>query len=448
MKFLATGFNYQTMPGALQEALNLSQSNLPNAVSALENSVGRGVVLATCNRLEVYTFVDSRLDAQEVADTFWRRHFDTPQLSNLRPYMYVMEQGPAIRHLFRVTASLDSLILGESEILGQVREAYSYFSKRGLAGGSIAKVFHEALRVGKRVRTETQIGRNPLSVSRACVQILKQSIGNIASCKAVILGAGNAGRLAALALKDSGVTDLVLTNRTLGHAEILAGELGAHSVSIEQLPRLISETDILISATGSPDWLIDRSIVSGSRLDVRSSPLMLVDLGIPRDIDPSVSELDNVLLYTIDDLHLIADSNRLERQLEGEKAEIIVEEEVIKFTRWINSQSVRPTIKMIRNKVETYRQGELLKLFSRVPRLSETEKEQIESMSKALVKKVLHDPTTILANGHDPSLSQMARVLFGLEGRKDVEANPHGQRNGLARKASDEVLADERNVGK
>lgn len=445
LKFLAAGFNYQSVPGALQEALNLSQSKLPETVKSLHSSLGRGVILATCNRLEIYTSVDSSTNGQEVIDAFWQRHFGT-QFHALRPYMYVLEQERAIRHIFRVAASLDSLILGESEILGQVRDAYSYFSNHGLAGGSIAKLFHESLRVGKRVRTETQIGKNPLSVSRACVQILKQSVGNIAACKAVILGAGDAGRLAALALKDSGVTDLILTNRTLAHAESLAEELGVRSVPIEQLPYWISHTDILVSATGSPDWLIDRSIVAESRRKIPASPLMLVDLGIPHDIDPSVSQLDNVSLYTIDDLQLIAESNRLERESEGEKAEIIVEEEVIKFRRWINAQRVQPTIKMIRDKAETSRKNELLKLFSRNPDLSDHEKKQIESMSKALVKKVLHDPTLALSNGHDPSLSNLARTLFGLEGDKELQAERCWKRNGLPPDSSSEVLSDERNV--
>ena len=268
----------------------------------------------------------------------------------LAPYMNYYQQEKAVAHLFRVSAGLDSMILGESQILGQVRNAYGAATRAGTAGGVMAKLFHQALRVGKRARRDTGIGRNALSVSRACVKLAHRALGDLRGRRVMVVGVGEAGKLAARALEENGVGDIVVTNRTLERAQELAEELGGRAVPFDQWVSLLEEVDIVVSCTGSPGYVLTLEIARQALERRRSAegarrsptdPVFLIDIAVPRDIDPRVRQLENAHLYDIDDLETVSEANRRERAREAEKVEAIIGEEVTRFMEWWESPGGR-----------------------------------------------------------------------------------------------------------
>ncbi len=414
MHITVTGLNHRTAPLATRETLSLSRAQLPQALDTLRQVLGRGVLLATCNRTEVYTVANESDDSQAALHSFIERQFGV-EMADLEPHLYKYEHGGAVTHLYRVASSLDSLIIGESEVLGQVREAYSAATKEGTAGGVLAKMFHEALRVGKRVRTETAIGRNALSVSRACVEVARRAFGDLRHKQALVIGVGDAGRLAARALRDAGVSSLVIANRTMAHAQDLAEQMEAQVAPLEDLPSLLREADIVVSSTGAPDFMVTEQLVAGARAQRPERPLFLFDVAVPRDIDPAVAELAGVELYTMYDLEFVAETNRREREAEATKAEVIIQEEVARFQTWWDSLEARPTIAAMRRGAESVRAAEVERVLASLPELSAQGRRRIEAMSKALVKKVLHNPTRSLNERKEEAFVQVVRELFGLD---------------------------------
>ena len=415
MHIVATGLNHRTAPLSVRESLSLSRDQLSPALALLKQQLGHGVVLSTCNRTEVYTVAPDRHRGAAALNSFLERQFGV-SIEHIQPYLYTLEQAAAVEHLFRVTASLDSLIIGESEILGQVRDAYSLASKHGTAGGVLAKLFHAALRVGKRARTETTIGRNALSISRACVEVARRTLGDLAHRRALVVGVGDAGRLAARALKDAGVESLVLTNRTLAHAQELADQLEAEVAPLDELPMLIQQADLVISSTGAPDFMVAAATVAEAMVARLDRPLFIIDMAMPRDIDPNAAQLSGVFLYSMEDLETAAEANRKEREGEALKVAGIVHEEMARFQHWWESLAVRPTIAAIRHQAEAIRAGEVQRALQALgAQLSGEDRARIEAMSKALIKKVLHQPTRSLYDRRDGALTQAAREIFGLD---------------------------------
>ena len=414
MRILLTGLSHNTAPLAVRESLSLTREQTPPALDSLKAHAGRGVILATCNRTEVYTVSRDPEQGHAALDAFLEEQFgvDLPQV---RPYLYSMEHDAAVEHLYRVASGLDSLILGESEILGQVRDAFGSASRQGAAHGVLAHVFHSAIRTGRRARTETAIGRNALSVSRACVELARRSLGELAMRRALIVGVGEASRLAAQALRDAGVGSLVVTNRTWSHAEELARELGGLVAPLEELPSLMAEADIVITSTGAPDFVITRDDIEDAVAGRGSGTLLIVDIAVPRDVEPAAATVPNVRLYTLDDLEAIAEANRRERRAEVHKVERIVTEELGKFRTWWDARGVTPTIASIRRRAEAMRAAETERTLSRMDGLPPEQAERIEAMTKALVKKLLHDPTRTLRERNDEWFTQSAREIFGLD---------------------------------
>ena len=414
MPILVMGLNHRTAPLGARESVSLGRAELPDALARLKLEMDRGVLLATCNRTEVYTLAQDAEHGRRSLAGFIERQFGV-NLADLEPYLYTLEQEPAVEHLFRVATGLDSLIIGESEILGQVREAYSAATKYGTAGGPLTRLFHEALRVGKRARSETAIGRNALSVSRACVEMARRALGDLRGRHAVVVGVGDAGQLAARALKDAGLTSLTITNRTLAHAEEMAEQLDAEVAPLDELPKLLTQADVVISSTGAPDFMLSEALVREAMADRPSRPLFLIDIAVPRDVDPLVAALPDVHLYTMYDLEMVAEANRQEREAAALHVEAIVVEEVDRFQSWWSSLAVTPTISAIRHQAEARRADEVRRALAKLTGLSTEERERIEAMSKALVKKLLHNPTRALRSRKDQPFTQAARELFGLD---------------------------------
>ena len=412
MKILAIGVNHQTANLALREQLAVGPEEMNEALETMRLRVGNGVILSTCNRSEVYGLMPTVAKGAESLKGFLTAYHRVAR-RDIEPHLYVYSQRKAVRHLFRVASGLDSLILGEAQILGQVRDAYGAASRAGLAGGTLARLFHHALRVGKRARRETNIGRNALSVSRAAVELARRALGDLSNKRVLVVGLGDAGRLTAQALSDAGVADITVTNRTYQRAVDMANQLGGRAVPMDDLDEMMEETDIVVSATGSPGYVITPEMVARARVS-NDRPLFLIDIAVPRDIDPAVKAIPEVHLYDIDDLEIVAEANRRLREQEAQKVEGIVEEEVAQFMEWLSSLEVIPTVAAIRERADTIRAQELTRVLKRLPDLDLEEQRKLAAFSKALVKKLMHQPIASLKETRNPAHTQATRELFDL----------------------------------
>ena len=411
MGIIVTGLNHRNSTFSVREALALTNEQLSGALEQLRDYIDHGVILSTCNRTEIYTTSTNQKNASLSIDRFIECQFGV-KADQLGESLYKFEDEKAVEHLYRVAGSLDSLILGESEILGQVRHAYSVASEAGLASGVLAHVFHNALRVGKRVRTETNIGRNALSVSRAAIETAKRIMDDLQSIKGIIVGAGDASRLAGQALNDAGVSNLVVVNRTEAHGQFLANQLGGTTAPFSDLDALIETSDLIVSATGAQGQIVNAHAVEIAMKHRVSRPLVILDMAMPRDIDPNVAKIPGVHLFTMYDLELVAEENRKERALEAIKAESIVQLEMNQFREWWRTQAVIPTIKSIRNHVESVRKNETSRSLNKLSELSDEQREVIEKLTKSIVTKILDQPTRKLKDRNDQRLTQAARELF------------------------------------
>ena len=413
MEFLVVGLNHRTAPLEVREKLSITKARMPDALEAMSAYVDQGVILSTCNRSEVYTIGPEKHLGENV-EGFFSDYFDIPP-ADIDSYLYTYHHEDSIHHLFRVSSSLDSMILGEGQILRQVRDAFEGASQAKMVQGSLSHLFHQAIRVGKKVRRETAISRNALSVSRACVELARLLLGDLRELKVMVIGAGDAGKLAARALRDAGVGEMVVTNRTYQRAAELARDLDGEAAPFEDMPRVLQDTDIAISSTGSPEYVLEGEAVSRAMSYRPHRPLFLIDIAVPRDIGPEVSRIDNVYLYNIDDLESISEANRLQREQEAQKAEVIVAHEVKQFLHWYDTLDVVPTVKALRQQAEEIRERELAKLLGRMDhQLTEKELWSLEAMSRAIVKKLLHEPTAYLKDRPSPDKVRLARELFSL----------------------------------
>jgi glutamyl-tRNA reductase len=407
-----TGLSHRTAPLATRESVSFTRDQLPEALETLKDIAGRGVVVSTCNRTEVYTVARDGETGRDALDAFFASISGN---SDLAPHLYTLEHEDAVKHLYRVASSLDSLIIGESEILGQVRDAFGVASRHGAAAGVLAHVFHSALRTGKRARSETAISRNALSTSRACVEISRRAMGDLSQRRALIVGVGEASKLAAQALRDAGIASIRIANRTLANALDLSKALSADVTTLDQLPELIGESDIVVTSTGAPDFLIDPKMMYEAMSHRQGQPLLMIDLAVPRDVHPLVGEIEGITLQTMDDLESIAEANRRDRETEALKVESIVDEEMHRFIEWWATRGMTPTIAGIRHRAEEIRAAEVEKTIAHTEGLTVEHAERLQAMTKSLVKKLLHDPTKVLRDRNDESFTQAARELFALD---------------------------------
>ncbi|MBI4337901.1 MAG: glutamyl-tRNA reductase [Chloroflexi bacterium] len=413
MKLLVVGLSHQTAPLEVRERAAVPAQRLPEAVAKLGGLLGQAVLLSTCNRTECYTLTDTPDQTATAIGRFLAKLADEP-LFFLDQSLYRHQHSKAVRHLFRVAAGLDSQIVGESEVLGQIRAAFSAAVGAGAVRHPLSRAFHCALRAGKRVRRETEIGRHPLSVSGACVELARRTLGDLGQRHALVVGAGEAGTLAARALRSSGIGGLVVTSRTYDHALTLAEELRCQAVPFEELDTALGEAEIVVTAAGTPRYILTPERLVTARNGHRGDPLLLLDIALPRDVDPRMGELPNVVLRDMDDLEAVAETNRALRQQEVQQAEAIVEEETADFLAWWDSLKVVPTIAALHRKALGIQQREMAKAHRHLNNLSPEQQAVVAAMSRALVKKLLHEPITALKHTPDPQHLEMVRSLFGL----------------------------------
>ena len=430
MSFLVLGLNHRTAALDLREQLTIEKEQLAPSLDLLSRYVKHGVIVSTCNRLEIYTYDRNEPSDRQVPDLVQRiGDFLTASSgvagTDLEEHLYHMEGEDCARHLFQVAAGLDSMVVGERQVLGQLRSAFSTASLEGHARGPLSRLFHQALRTGRRVHRETDISRHSRSVSQAAVQLARGILGDLAQRRALVIGAGDAGRLVARSFSDAGLRRATVVNRTHWRAEQLAQELGGVAASFDDLARELTEADVVISSSGSPGYLLEVDIVREAMRSRQRRPLLIVDIAVPRDVDPLVAELEGVQLYDIDSLQLAAEADAGALGEAIDSAQLIVDEETNRFADWWERLDAVPLVARIRQNAEEIRRQELArtwrKLVDNWP-LDSSEAgrdqlaEQLNAMTSAIVKKLLHHPTLYLKELKDPAQQELVQHIFNLDG--------------------------------
>lgn len=402
--FLLVGLSHRTAPVEIRERFSINKENLIQTLFSLREAVAECIILSTCNRTEVYSITnDARACGDEIRRFMAQRQGVAHE--EAAPYWYEKTGMDAARHLFNVSSGLDSMILGEPQILGQVREALSAASKiePGRVPLTLSRLFHRALGAGRRVREETEIGRSAASVGTAAVRLAQRLKGDLRNCRVLLIGAGQAGQLAACALKAAGVEDLTVANRTIERGQDLAQKMGCSAISISELPDELSRADMVVSATDAAGFVVTAAMVRDADRPLGASPLLLLDLAVPRDIEPQVSALPNVKLFDIDHLRSI-DPMSPNGGPAGEgaalaKAERIVEEEVSKFRNWCLSLQAVPRIRRLQEEAEAIRQREMARSLKKMSGFTGQQMAVVDTLTRSIVKKLLSDPIASLKAG-------------------------------------------------
>ena len=428
MRLFAIGVTHRTAPVELRECVDFARTGLEPALSALTSrGVAReAVVLSTCNRAEIYAVTDDDR-AGDAVGRFIGEYHRVPW-DRLAPHVFQHRGSQAADHLFRVAAGLDSLVVGEPQILGQVKEAFATANGLKYTGAVTHRLFTSAFSVGKRVRSETGLGEGAVSVSYAAIALAKKIFGDLTGLEVLILGAGEMAKLTGVHLQAQRVRRLTIASRTASASEALAREVGGRAVSWSHLPDALADADIVISATGASDPVLTRARVEETMRPRRSRPLFIIDIAVPRDVEPGVGDLDQVFLYNIDDLRMIVKENLARRTAELERAEQIVTEEVARFAAWMQSREIIPTVIALRQRFETVRRAELARLESKLAGLPPDARARIDEITHLIVEKLLLTPTEQLKSLTDEALmvsySDALNRLFGLaadEGGNAVE---------------------------
>ncbi len=425
---LLLGVNHKTTPLAIREQLAIGQGGKSYEESLRElqrlDGCKECYLLSTCNRVEIIVVAQEdglKKGANEVAietQIATLLFGDAVAPEQYQEYLYVHRNNEAVHHLFMVATSLDSMIVGEAQILGQLKGAYRCASESKCMGLILNKLLHKSFSTAKRVRTETLIGASAVSISYAAVELAKKIFGSLRAKSVLLIGAGEMAELAAEHLVSQGVGKVVVANRTLARAMSLAQRFNGSAVSLDELSLQLEQADIVISSTGAPHIILHKQEMKSIMRARRNEPIFFIDIAVPRDLDPELNELDNVYLYDIDDLHQVVEVNKSERDKEAVKARRIVDEEAIKFQLWLDALSVVPTITALRKKADDICQMELEKTLGRLSHLSLEEQKAIEKMAIAISAKLLHAPLSYLKDEgckdqHEMKV-EMIRAAFGL----------------------------------
>ena len=390
-----------------------------------EGVVSEAVLLSTCNRTEVYAVVEEEGARERMLDLLAEDR--GAERASLEQDTYWLTDAEAVRHLYRVASSLDSMVVGEGQILGQVREAYRAATEERCAGQILNRLFHTSLRVGKKVRSETGIGDSSLSVPRVAVKLAEEVFGSLSGRRALVLGAGDMSELVLKHLKNRGVADLLIANRTPERAGLLAQRVGGRTVPFDAFAAELQEVDVVVSSTGSGEWVVRSETVAGA-LASRSEPLFFIDIAVPRDVDPVVQTLGSVYLYDIDDLQAVVERNAEGRQDAAEEGEAMISPAVLEFMGWLSTLHVVPLIQELRDGAEQIRRHELARALERME-LSPEEAASVERMSFSLVNKLLHGPIQeIKARAEAGSPLESSEVRRRLMALDDLDVELHRPR--------------------
>src|SRR4051812_7355297 len=417
---LAIGVSHKTAPLAVREKLALPEGRSASVLREIVRhpEIHEAVAISTCNRTEMYLVTGDSVDAESAALSSMARHAGIPP-TELVEAIYSLRDEDAARHLFEVTAGLDSMIVGEAEVQGQVKRAYELALVEGVTGPLSNRLFRDALAAGKRARTETAISRSQTSVSSVAVELARATLGEVETRKVLVIGAGENGELTARALHERGVATVFVANRRYDRAIGLAQRFGGNAVRFEDLPRQLIEADIVVSATSSPHQIVGRDELALVTEQRDGRPLLMIDIAVPRDIEPTVREVRGVTLYDMDDLQREVARNMGTREAEAVRARQIVNQEVERFSAWLASLDVVPTIAALRELGDGVVEQVLRENEPRWESLSDADRARVEVLARAVVNRLLHEPTLRLKGAVDGDRSyvyvQALRELFGLE---------------------------------
>lgn len=412
MHVSVTGISHHETPVELREQIAFAPAEIAGILSGLKDHFAAAALISTCNRSELYLASSAAVNKDQSIQALAQvSHRQIPEGMSFYHY----EGVGALKHLGRVAAGVDSLVVGESEVLGQVRQAFSAATAAGSANPTLARLFHTGIRIGRRARNETLIGAHGLSVAAIAVSLSRKALGDLRQKTVLIVGSGEVGQRAAAALAQNGAQRILVTTRTPARADAIAAELGAIALPFDQLPAALAEADVVISATSATAPVISRDTVAAAVARRPSRQIVMVDIAVPRDIEAAVRDLPGVHLFDIDDLEVIADRNLEARREEIAAVEEIVKQEAALFAKWLEAQAVTPTVAALRQRAEKTRRAEMERTLARLPKLSPEDQQRIEAMTKALVKRLLHDPVTRLREDGRERHIEAVRDLFKLD---------------------------------
>jgi glutamyl-tRNA reductase len=438
MHIIVAGLSHKTAPVEIREKVTFPEQVQTDALQTLKgySSINEATILSTCNRMEIYVVAS---DLEKGKDNIVQFICDYHSLSRdkLENYLYFHDGKHAIHHLFRVASSLDSMVLGEAQIIGQVKTAYNFAFEADATSTILNRLFRHALLAGKRVRSETAIGESAVSISYAAVELAKKVFDTLEGRAVMLIGAGEMIELTATHLVANGVNKVMVTNRTFERAQCLADKYKGEVVNFSDFVDHMHKSDIVISCTGAPHYVVTKSHITKVMQKRKNKPIFFIDIAVPRDIDPAASKLYNVFAYDIDDLDTVVQSNIEERKKAADIGETIVEAEVKNFSAWMSSLEVAPTIVNLRLQAEEIRQKELEKHLRRLPNLSETEINTVNALTIAIMNKMLHKPIVKLkecSNHEDGYLHiESLRYLYDIEDEEDMDLENESGAPGLSK---------------
>lgn len=420
MNIIVIGLSHKTATVEIREKVAFSPNLIEKPLQELIalDDIIEGVIVSTCNRVEIYATTRDIAGGISRVKRFLADHHHLA-LETLEPHLYSYHSEAAIRHVFRVASSLDSMIVGEPQILGQIKTSYGYAAEYKSSGIILNRFLHKAFSVAKRVRTETKIASSAVSVAFAAVELAKKVLGELSDKTVMLVGAGEMCELAAKHFLNSGAKGVMVTNRTFERAERLADEFGGEAIRFEELFQHLHRADIVLSSTGAPHIIIGPKDVEEVVKRRRFRPMFFIDIAVPRDIDPKVDDIENAYLFTVDDLQELVQANLAQRSLEAEKAEEIIDQEIGQFYKWLASLEVTPTIVALRTKFDDIRRIELDKTYSTWKDLPPDAEKRLEALTMAIMNKLLHSPSTVLKQagqgGRVDLYVDALRQLFELE---------------------------------
>ncbi len=421
MPLITVGVNHKTAPVSIRERVAFAPEKMIDALSSLisEKKANEAVIVSTCNRTELYCSVE---DFSMVDDVIaWLGQYHGIALSELKQYCYTHTNDDSVRHIMRVASGLDSLILGEPQILGQVKSAYAVSQEGSCIGPELESLFQRAFSVAKRVRTDTAIGENPVSIAFAAVSLAQRIFADIRNSTALLIGAGQTIELVARHLKENGIKRIIVANRTLARAEALANELNAEAIMLGEIGDYLSQADIVISSTASQLPIIGKGMVERATSQRRHSPMLLIDIAVPRDIEPEVEEVNDAYLYTVDDLHSVIEENVRARQDAAKAAEEMIEEGVNSYRRVVESRKVSDLIVTFRKSAELIKNAELEKALKGLER-GQSPEQVLNKLAHGLMNKLIHSPTRYLRDAGadaDQNALTIASNVLGIYEEKD-----------------------------
>ena len=413
---LCVGLSHKQVPIAVREQLAVSPEELPGRLARLRTLPGirEAMLLSTCNRLEVFAVAEARTAADDLL-----RDLGTLAAE----HAITRFEDDALLHLFRVTASLDSMVVGEAQIQGQVKEAHARAQEAGACGAALTRVLSAALSAAKRVRTETAIARGAVSISSVAVQMAQKVLGDLSGRAVLLVGAGEMAQLAARELHAGGASQVLVANRSSSAAEALAKEVSGIAVGLQELPALLERADVVLCSTAAQQPLVTRDLVGRVLKARRYRPMFLIDLALPRNIDPGANALENVYVYDLDDLERVAAQNRELREQEVERAEAIVREEIIAYARAKQERAAVPVLARLRQQAQALADAEVERTLSLLGPLNDRQQKSIRSMAGAIVNKLLHGPTARLRGEQGGPLADAAAELFGIQDAAEQDAD-------------------------